>query len=349
MTAVKSIYIRRSKNRYGGLFVSGGLLVAGIIIGISGYMFIEGYTLHEAFYMTIITLSTVGFTEVKPLSENGEVFTSFLIIFNIGIFAYAITTVSKFVVEGGLLNIYSRRKVFKLINQLSDHVIICGYGRYGREIAHNFMQHNQPFVVIEQDEEAVERINDENILCIYGDATDDDILIRAGINNAKSLISSLPEDTDNLYVVLTARQLNKDLNIISRATLVKSPKKLKRAGADHVILPNQIGGLYMAALVTKPDAVEFFTVVNESGQELVTFEEVIIDSLAGEIENKSIIEINIRQKTGANVIGIRTPDDQYIVNPDPGTLIEKGMRIIVLGTNEQVMRFKSYMNEIYTH
>jgi voltage-gated potassium channel len=318
-----------------------------LTIGITGYTTIEGFSFVEALYMTIITLSTVGFNEVKPLSPNGEIFTSFLIIFNIGIFAYVVTTFSRFVLEGGIQTIFNKKFMEQKIKKLHDHVIICGFGKYGQEVAANFLRHQQPFVVIENQENGIEEIkNYEGILFVAGDATDDDILIKAGIDKCKSLISTLPEDTDNVYVTLTSRQLNPRIKIICRATYQKTEKKLKRAGADHVILLNRIGGSFMASLVTRPDAVEFFTKINEKGDEVVNFEEIAFDKLPAPIQNKTIRELDIRSKTGANVIGIKTKDHQFIVNPDANTAIEDHMRIIVLGTSAQIEAFSRYMKNL---
>lgn len=297
--------------------------------------------------MTIITLSTVGFTEVRPLSDPGRIFASFLIIGNIGIFAYAVTNISRFLVEGGLKRLFQFRAMEKQIARLKDHVIICGYGRYGQEIAEHFNRHNVPFVVIDSRQETIDELSTtENIPYLHGDATNDETLEDAGIERASALIAALPEDTDNVYVVLTARQLKPNLKIISRATYVKAERKLKRAGADHVILPNQIGGFYMATLVTKPDAVEFFTILTEKGDELVSFEEVIFDNLPEGKTQQTIKELNIRKNSGANVVGLKTPDGQYIVNPSPDTAIEINMGIIVLGTKEQIENFKSYMTRL---
>lgn len=338
---------RQSQTFFRGLRLSAILLAMAIVTGVIGFSTIENYTLTEAFYMTIITLSTVGFTEVRPLSDMGRIFASLLIIGNIGIFAYAVTNISRFLVEGGLKKLFQYRAMEKKIAQLKDHVIICGYGRYGQEIAEHFNRHKVPFVVIDNRQETIDDLHQrENTPYLQGDATNDETLEEAGIERASALIAALPEDTDNVYVVLTARQLKSNLKIISRATYQKAERKLKRAGADHVILPNQIGGFYMATLVTKPDAVEFFTILTEKGDELVSFEEVIFDSLPEGKTKQTIKELNIRKNTGANVVGLKTPDGQYIVNPSADTVIEINMGIIVLGTEEQIASFKDYMTRL---
>lgn len=231
---------------------------------------------------------------------------------------------------------------------MKDHVIICGYGRYGREAVEHFKRHGQPMVIIDMDEHIVDEFRgNTEIPYVLGDSTHDEILEQAGVERAKALIAALPEDTDNLYLVLTARQMNKDLKIVSRANYLKSERKMKRAGADHVIRPNQLGGFYMATLVTKPDAVEFFTTLTYQGDEgHAKFEEVVFDTLPEAMENRTILDLDIRQKTGANVVGIKTPEGKYVVNPDAETVIRAGMGIIVLGTNEQITSFKRYMHQL---
>lgn len=312
-----------------------------------GFIFFEDYSLLDAIYMTVITLSTVGFNEVSPLSPHGQIFTSILIVFNLGIFTYAIATISGFVVNGEFNKFLQYRKMHKKIQSMQQHVIICGFGRYGQEIASHFDRHDEPYLIIDQNQDLFDIIQGKkDSHFINGDATNDETLEYAGIRKAKAIISALPEDTDNVYVVLTARQLNPNIKIISRATYAKATQKLKRAGADHVIMPNQIGGSYMATLVTKPDAVEFFTIITERGDGLVHFEEVIFDELPEGRQQQTIKELNIRQNTGANIVGIKKPDGTYIVNPSADTQIEIHMGIIVLGTKEQIHRFESYMTKI---
>lgn len=319
-----------------------------VIAGVSGFMLIEKYRLLDAFYMTIITLSTVGFAEVKPMSDGGRMFASMLIIGNIGIFAYAISNISQFIIEGGLNQLFQSRYMERQIAKMKDHVIICGFGRYGKEAAEHFSHQEQPVVLVDLDEKAIgEGQSRNNFNYVIGDATHDEVLEQAGLERAKALIAALPEDADNLYLVLTARQINKEVKIVSRANYTKSERKMKRAGADHVIRPNQLGGFFMATLVTRPDAVEFFTTLtNKGGEEYAKFEEVIFDHLSPEMEHRTIVDLNIRQETGANVVGLKTPDGRYVVNPSPETAIQAGMGIIVLGTSEQIHRFKSYMHKL---
>ena len=337
----------QSRKFYNRLYVAAGLLAFGTLSGVIGYILIEGYNWVDAFYMTVITLSTVGFSEVRPLSASGEVFTAFLIIFNIGIFTYAIATFSSFLLEGGFREMLERRKMEKKIAKLKNHIIVCGYGRYGQAVARHLIRHHRRFVIIDENEMVRDQIPEaRELLFLQGDATSDEMLEFAGVHHAKSLITALPHDSDNVFVTLSARQLNPSIKLISRANDPDSEVKLKRAGADHVVLTNQIGGFFMAALVTKPDTVEFFTTLTEKGKDMPNFEEVVFDRLSERIKGKTIRELEIRQKTGANVVGLKKPDGEFIINPSANAPIEEHCAIIVLGSTEEIERFKSYMSEL---
>ncbi len=328
------------------IYLSIGLICATITFGIAGFMFIEDYSLNEAFYMTIITLSTVGYTEVRPLTEDGRIFASLLIITNIGMFAYAMSLLSSFFVEGDLKNILQSIRMQKKIEELNKHVIVCGYGRYGTEVCEHFRQHNIDFIVIEAKPEVVKQLKEKgDILYLSGDATEDSILLEAGVERAVSLISTLPDDAENAYVVLTARQLNKRLRIISRAERGKSERTLKLAGADEVITPERIGGFYMATLVGQPDVVEFFRVMTDPEEGAnINFEELNFncDEMPEEFAHKTIRELSIRSETGANVIGVKMPDGSYVINPPADMKLEPHMRLIVLGNEEQIESFRQF-------
>lgn len=319
------------------------LFVGSILLGTFWYHFLEEYSLVEAFYMTVITISTVGFTELRPLSTSGQVFTSIYIILNIGIFAYTLSAFSYYVIQGEIFKKMNTSYMEKSINELEDHIIICGFGRYGKEITENFLKHKLPFVIIEQSNEALEEIIDHpsNMLYIEGDATQDDILKAAGIMRASALITALADDADNVFTVLTSRQLNPGLNIISRAYQNRSIKKLRLAGANHVIMPELIGGFYMATLVTKPNAVEFFSFITNENVSDIGFEEVSFDQLPEHCRGKSIKELEIRSETGTNIIGFQKPDGKYTVNPSPDTILLPGSSFIVIGNAEQLKLFRS--------
>ena len=323
------------------------LLVADVLVSILGFIIIEGYTLVEALYMTMITLSTVGFTEVQPLSAPGQLFTSILILANIGIFAYALAVFSYYVIQGEVFKKMHLNMINSSIEKLQDHIILCGYGRYGREIATHFSQHNIPFVVIELDEQKIDLIqkSEDKLLYLQEDATHDEVLLKAGIERANAMISALADDSDNVFAVLTARQLSPKLNIISRAKDFRSQKKLLMAGADHVVMPEQIGGFYMAALVSKPGAVEFFSFITNEYRSDIGFEEVTYENLPESCQGKSLRDLNLRKETGTNIIGYKAPDSTYQVNPDPDTVLSPGASFIVLGSHEQLDQLRRYIEQ----
>ncbi|MEM7105984.1 MAG: potassium channel protein [Bacteroidota bacterium] len=329
-------------NSYKNRFFVGLILLCSILIaGVVGYMIIEQYSFQEAFYMTIITMSTVGFGEVKPLTGQGRLFTSFLIIFNLAIFAYALSLISSFLMEAGFKKLFKDYLVLSKIDKLKDHVIVCGFGRHGEEVVNELIQNKMDFVIIENDEKQLEQIQDDKgFLYIEGDATNDDLLKEAGIEKAGALVVTLSDETENLYVVISARQLNANVKIITRASSIKSEKKLIHAGANHVVLPERISGFYMARLVNSPEKVEFFNILSNINEDGIEFEEINVSDFRGEFVNKSIIDLDLRKKTGINIIGLKTLGGIYQVNPAPNMLLTKEMTLVVLGTYAQLDKFK---------
>lgn len=323
------------------------LIVAELAAGIIGYMQLEDFSLIEAFYMVIITISTVGYSEVHTLSSEGQLFTTILIILNIGIFAYLLAVFSYYVTSGELFKQIHFSLIGKKISQLENHVIICGYGRYGREVSLHFLNHNIPFVVVEKDGDVVEEIqqNDQKILYIHDDATKDEVLEEAGIEKARALIAALPDDSENLFIVLSARQLSQQLNIISRASESRSQRKLELAGADHIIMPEQIGGFYMATLVSKPGATEFFSYITRELESDIEFEELKYENMPHSCQGIAIKDLHIRKETGTNIIAYRPPDGNYIVNPSPDTILHPKSSFIVIGNREQLTALRRYLDE----
>lgn len=333
-------------NSFLNLRVSLLLLLADFFLGTLGFMLIEGYKLFEAFYMVVITVSTVGYTEVQPLSPGGKLFASFYIIINIGLFAYVLAVFSYYVIQGQIYKNWHNNMIKKSINKLKDHVILCGYGKYGREIASHFEKHQIPFVIIDVDEHKIEEIqkSEQKFLYIHDDATHDEALQAANVNEARALIAALSDDSDNLFIVLTTRQLNPNLHIISRARDPRSQKKLTLAGANRVVMPEQLGGFYMATLISKPDAVEFFSFITNEYRSDIGFEEIAFDEVPDICKNKSIKDLNIRSETGANIIGFKDADNQYLVNPAPDVILRPGSSFIVLGSRQQLDQLKDYIN-----
>lgn len=314
--------------------------------GMAGFIWIEGYSLREAFYMVVITVSTVGYAEVQPLSPDGQLFASFLIIANIGIFAYVLSVFSYYVVSGEMLKNMHFSLINKKIDQLKDHVIICGYGRYGREVSAHFRHHGTPYVIVEKAPAVIEHIqqSEEKLLYVEDDATKDEALKAAGIDHAKALLAALPDDSENLFIVLTARQLNPKINIISRATEARSKRKLELAGASHVVMPEQIGGFYMATLVSKPGATEFFSYITRELESDIAFGEISYGTMPPACRGLAISDLKIRKETGANIIAWKPADGRYIVNPPPETKLEKDSTFIVLGNQEQLAKLKNYLD-----
>lgn len=325
-----------------------GLILGEFIVGTVGYMWLEDYTFREAFFMTTITVATVGYGTVKALSPIGEWFSSLLILLNIGIFAYALAVFSYYVINGEIFRKMHLKSIKNKVDSLQGHVIICGYGRYGREVSQNFLHNRTPFVVVESNAAVIEEIqrSGEQVLYIEDDATHDEALLQAGITRAKALITALPDDSENLFIVLTARQLNPNLNIISRAAEAKSQRKLRLGGANHVIMPEQIGGFYMATLVSKPGATEFFSYITRESESDIEFEEIHFRNLPSSCRGKSISDLHIRRETGANIIGFKHSDGSYIVNPGPETVLTEHSSFILLGTREQLEALNRYLESL---
>ena len=322
------------------------LLIGDLAFGIVGFSALEQYNLLDAFYMTIITISTVGFTEVHPLSPGGRIFTSGLILLNIGIISYILAVFSYYIIQGEFFKNLHHLMIEKQISKMQDHIILCGYGRYGKEISQHFYDHGLPFVIIEQDESKIDllRKGDEKTLYIQEDATHDEALVEAGIGRAKAIISALPDDSDNLFIVLSARQLNPRIKIISRAKDPKSQKKLFKSGVNHVVMPEQIGGFYMATLVSKPGAVEFFSFITNEYQSDIGFEEIAYDSVPAKWHGRSIADLHLRRETGANIIGFKNPMGRYLVNPDPDTVFVPGSSFIILGSQGQLEAVRTFFS-----
>jgi len=313
-----------------------GLVITVMIMGSVGYTLL-GYTTSEAIYQTIITMATVGFEEVHPLDARGMWFTSVLVIVSIGIFAYAVTTFTRYVVEGVFRNSYKDSKVKRKINGLNNHVVICGYGRNGKQASLELLEHDETTVIIEKNSELVQGMRNSNdLLYVEGDATDDDTLISAGIANAKALITTLPEDADNLFVVLTAKEINPSLTIISRASAENSDVKLKRAGATNVIMPDRIGGKRMAKLVAQPDIVEFIDFMLLQGMDSVVLEEISCERLSSCFAGKAINQLDSMNKSGAKIIGLKREDNSYLINPEQKTTLLSSDKLFALGTKDQI-------------
>lgn len=325
------------------IFIGLAMIVTIMIIGVLGYMIIEGDNFLNALYMTVITISTVGFGEIHKLSQPGKIFTILLIIISFTTYAYALTTISVHFFDGQL-NLILKGYGTKTFKKMKNHIIICGYGRNGQQVAKELKVLNEQFLVIDQSHDEVVKNQDKTISLIEGDATQDEILLKANIKTAKSLISTLPIDADNLYVVLTARALNPDLVIISRASNESTELKLRMAGVDNVVMPEKVGGSHMANLVTRPDIIEFMDHVSVHDEDPTSLEEFQCPEQRDGEAVKTIGEFAIRRTTGANIIGFKTPDGRFILNPKPETKVIPGSKLFVLGTPVQIEKMKRILS-----
>lgn len=312
------------------------MLLMVVVVGTLGYVFIEELSLFNSFYMTIITIATVGFREVGEMSQDGRKFTIVLIVLGISIGGYAIASLTSFIVEGHIRSLFKGKKMEKQIFQLKNHIIVCGYGKTGTEIIEELKKSKQRFVVIEKDEHKVEELKEHGELVLFGDATEDEVLEKAGVSNARGLIASLPNDADNVYVVLTAREMHPKLRIIARSIDSHSCKKLMRAGADKVISPYTIAGRRMARLLITPGIVDFLEVMAQSSELELKIEEVMLQK-GSLFVNKKLRESNIKAETeGAMVIGIKKGAGEIIINPPGETLLEEKLTLYVIGNNAQI-------------
>jgi len=311
-----------------------------LFVGVIGYMLIENDKFIDALYMTIITISTVGYGEIHTLSLAGRIFTICMISISWLTFAYAISVVTTYFVENELNVFFKTYKNKTHIKKMKNHIILSGYGRNGKKAAKELICHNTNFVVLEKNHELIVNNKDKNLTFIECDATEEESLINAGITSARALITTLPIDADNLFVVLTARSLNPDIVIVSRASEKSSEKKLKTAGANYVVLPESVGGEHMVSLVLKPDVVEFLDNISVRSTGLTNLEEIVCSNLPEDLRNHTIFELGIRKKTGANIVGFKTPEGEFIINPTPDTLMIPNAKLFVLGTPEQIKLMK---------
>lgn len=308
--------------------------------GVLGYVFLFQYSFIDALYMTVISVTTVGFGEVHPFGPEEKLFTIGLILTSLIIFGYAVSAFSEYIISGQFFQQLKFKKVQKQIEQLNGHTIVCGFGRNGEQAISKLKNYKKDFVVIEQDKELIERLDLEGVLNIEGDATIDETLIRAGIKKAENLITALPSDANNLFVVLTASQLNKKCRIISRASEDSSCKKLKFAGAHNIIMPDKLGGAHMASLVVTPDVIEFVDRLTITGDTTANLEEIFVNDLPEKYANKTILDLDLRKKTGCTVIGFKNEDNSYIINPEASTKLISNSSLIVLGRPEQIISLR---------
>jgi voltage-gated potassium channel len=316
------------------------VLIILISLGTTGYMSIEGWRFIDALYMTVITLSTVGFREVGgDLNDGGKIFTIALIIFGVSVLGYLVGSLAQIMFEGQFQRIMGRKKVEKMVNALKDHYIICGYGRIGSLICKEFAAKPIPFVIVEKGGEIIERLKEDSYLFLQGDATDDETLLKAGIKRAKGLISVVTSDTENVYITLTARGLNPDLYILARSGEEGSEIKLRRAGANKVVSPYHIGGNRMAQAILRPNVVDFIEVATGREHLDLQMEEITIPEKSRFI-GENLISSGFRKETGVIIIGIKKNVGQMIFNPHPHAKLEQSDTLIVLGEPTAILKLE---------
>lgn len=316
-----------------------------LLCGTFGYKFLNpGMDWFESFYMTMITISTVGFEEVEGITPEGRVLTVFLILAGIGLVSYVFFSISQTVVEGKLREFFGRRKLDKRISKLDGHVILCGYGRVGEIVASQLEKYKTPFLVIEKERELERRLEENSYLYIIGDATEDDTLSRAGIKSAKALIAAADSDSTNIFITLTSRELNPGVMILSRAYDEEAEKRLLRAGADKVVYPDRLGGMRIALSLLRPALISFLDVLAYSYEEgEVEVEEITVGEGCSMV-GRSLIEAQIRQNYDLIVLAIRPADGVMHFNPKGDTVINTGDKLIAIGTRNDLNAFARRMD-----
>ncbi len=308
------------------------LLLFTIVIGTFGFMLIEKWNFIDSIYMTIITISTTGFKEVEPLSETGRLFTIFLIILGVGTIAYTGGRAVQFVFETQL---FRRRRMSKKLEELENHYIVCGYGRMGRYICEELQSAKVNFIVIENESNKIDKLIELGILFVNGDATSDDVLLKAGVKNAKGLVAVLSSDAENVFATLSAKVLNPKIYTVARAVEEETESKLKKAGADRVVKPYEIGGTRMAALLLRPGVIEFIdSVARETNVEL-NIEEVAV-SPNSQMVDKTLAEVPIRKELNIIVVSIKKESGKFIYNPTSSTKIESNDKLIAIGDTKNL-------------
>ncbi|MDO9287953.1 MAG: potassium channel protein [Thermodesulfovibrionales bacterium] len=314
------------------------LLALVIEAGIFGYMWIEGWNFLDAFYMTIITIASVGYMEVNPLSPHGRIFTIFLIIFGMGVLLFGISTFTAFLVEGELSEILRRRKMEKSISGLKEHYIVCGIGTVGRHVIDELHKTGRPFVAIDANEELCRQLAEKGMFFVKGDATSSSVLKSANAANAKGVFCSLHTDAENLLLILTAKGINPSLKIVSKAEEDESEDKMKRAGADGVVLPKFIGGLRMASAMIRPEAVTFLDKMLKGQDETYRVEDINIT--AGSVfAGKTLKASGLLDKKGISVVAVKK-GERYVFNPGGNEMLEIGDVLILIGETKSIREMK---------
>jgi voltage-gated potassium channel len=331
----------RSNVAFRKVYLSLIFLLISTVIGVVGFHVIEGYGWVDSIYMAAITMSTVGFGTLRELSPTGKMFSVILIIISAGTFVYAITTITTFVVEGEIKYFFKSYQVNQQINKLKDHIIICGLGRNGREVANELREQQVPFLIVEEDEEVLKDYLESHpgTLVLQGDATHDETLAKANIKDAQGLITALSTDAENVFITLTAREMNPHIKIVARASHESSESKLRRAGANEVIIPNLLGGKKMANVITRPAMIEFLELISGDSRFNKLHLEVFHCKDHRELIGKTLAELHIRARTGVLVLGRKPGSLPVELNPNVHTQLAEDDRLFVIGSPDQLESF----------
>ena len=326
--------------RFQGPIFALTLLAVIAALGTLGYVVIEGWSAWDAFYMTVITITTAGYREVHELSQAGQAFTVALLVVGVGAALYTFTLWATVIVEGGLPKRIQRRRAARMLETIKDHFIICGYGRIGSLVASQFRRQKIPYVVVDRDAGRQQKAIDDGGLAVEADASQEDVLKRVGIERARGLIAAVSTDAENVYTVLSARVLRPDLFIIGRAEGEDATRKLTRAGADRVISPYQIGATQMAQTALRPAVVDFMTLATSSDNLELAMEEIAI-APGSAVADRSLLQANLRQRFGVIVVGIQRQNGHMEFNPEPETSIHAGDKLVVLGRPDSLKRLET--------
>lgn len=341
-TLIEATYRRTRRHLIGGAIALGGVLVSGIF----WYKLVEGWTWLDAVYMSVITLATVGFAEVQPLGARGRIFTIVLILMGVVVIGYILNSFSEALIQGHFQAGMRLRQRRRLMDSLTGHYIICGFGRTGRQVASEFEIEQIPFIVVDSDEHSIHEAQELGFVAYQGDATQDQVLQRVGIERAIGLIAALPSDAENLYTVLSAKTLAPQIRTIARASSEEAVQKIQRGGADVVISPYITGGKRMAAAALRPQVVDFLEGILSGGDRTVYVEEFLISADDCPKVNQTLGEAELRSKSGALILAIRRSDHTLIVGPYANTLICADDMVIAMGTSEELRRLNQILSPI---